>query len=100
MIFHKKNTLIPSYKLIDHRPIGRLFVCEIDYASRSNPAGWIFDRYDGGTLSEQMKNYALTSITLLKRLNAQRMIVWDFEGARYPKSSYLGSPDLITVFNP
>jgi len=92
----------------DRRPIGSLFVASGGHCSSTNPRGWFFNEnldFSGPGGNERFRqallDYADTSITNLKRLDAQGMIAWDIEGEQLPhKLTYIGDPRMVDLLAP
>ena len=92
----------------DRRPIGVLFLASNYHSSSTNPRGWFNDKslnFTGTNGTELFRkallNYTDTSITNLKRLSAQGVIVWDLEGEEFPhKTSFIGDPRLLGQLAP
>lgn len=97
MVLSKDTKLKRLFTWTDRHPIGILHTSDSGFISASNPAGWLFDQSRG--LRSGMMTYAARSIEVLKRIDAQGMIVWDLEGMRYPKAAYLGAPDIVLDIN-
>lgn len=92
----------------DRRPIGVLFLADNYHSSATNPRGWFNDRTldftgPGGKerFQKALLNYADTSITNLKKIGAQGVIVWDLEGEEFPlKISFIGDPRSLNLLAP
>jgi hypothetical protein len=92
----------------DRRPIGALFLASDFHVSQVNPRGWFNNRgFDvrgvegAARFRKAMLDYADRSIAILKRTDAQGMIVWDLEGEEFPhKTTYIGDPRLLPVLAP
>jgi hypothetical protein len=92
----------------DRRPIGVLFLASTAHSSSTNPRGWFNDQSlnftgtNGAALFRKaLLDYTDTSITNLKRLGAQGVIVWDLEGEEFPhKISFIGDPRLLGKLAP
>lgn len=94
------NTLSREFSWTDRRPIVRLVTCEPSLVTPANPGGWLFNLYPGANFAEQMSAYANRSIEVMRSIDAQGMIVWDIDGARYPAAMYVGAPDQAVAMNP
>jgi DNA-directed RNA polymerase subunit RPC12/RpoP len=92
----------------DRRPIGELFLASDHYSSVKNPRGWFNDPNldvtgPGGTqrFRKALLDYTDRSITNLKRVGAQGVIVWDLEGEQLPhKITFIGDPRLLDRLAP
>ncbi len=94
----------------DRRPIGALFVAQAGTQWPNNPRGYVTGlkaKEDVTTPEgrEQFRKgvmqYADNSINILKKANAQGVIIWDIEGQEYPHFiSYIGQPDLLPEIAP
>ncbi len=92
----------------DRRPVGVLFLASTHHSSPTNPRGWFnderlnFTRTNGVELFRKaLLDYTDTSITNLKRLDAQGVIVWDLEGEEFPhKTSFIGDPRMLDQVAP
>ncbi len=87
----------------DRRPIGVLFLASNYHSSATNPRGWFNEPslnvtgQDGlQQFKKALSDYTDRSIAILKRINAQGVIVWDLEGEQFPhKITYIGDPRLV-----
>ncbi|HEY0792047.1 MAG TPA: hypothetical protein VGD78_13370 [Chthoniobacterales bacterium] len=93
----------------DRRPIGSLFLAQVNRKWPGNPRGWFADpglelRSEAGrdAFQRRLKDYAVQSITLLKEMNAQGMILWDLEGQEFPQgeATYAGDPMQVARLAP
>jgi hypothetical protein len=92
----------------DRRPIGVLFLASDFHASATNPRGWFNDsKLDvtgpGGPerFHQALQAYTDRSLEILKRTDAQGVIVWDLEGEEYPhKTTFIGDPRLVDRLAP
>ena len=93
----------------DRRPIGYLVLSSVENKQHAdNPRGWLPNQAvslkDSKTISDFQKKileYAESSITILKGMHAQGVIVWDIEGQEFPHPlSYIGSPDKLQQLAP
>jgi len=92
----------------DRRPIGTFFVAESARGWEKNPNGWFNDPSVDVTTEEGRDVFARrmierveSSIAILKEVNAQGVIWWDVEGARYPHPiTYIGDPRVLDPNHP
>jgi len=92
----------------DRRAIGALFLSTAATKWPTNQRGWLQDpkvdiTTDSGVadLKRRVLTYADTSISILKKMNAQGMITWDIEGQEYPHAaSYIGDPRMFETLAP
>jgi hypothetical protein len=92
----------------DRRPIGVLFLASGYHSSATNPRGWFNDPTlnvtgsNGPAIFRQaLLEYTDRSLAVLKRLDAQGVIVWDLEGEQYPhKTTFIGDPRLLAKLAP
>lgn len=109
-ILKKFRTVYPySVKWQDRRPIGSLFLSSFENkTNKNNPRGWlpytkvdvVSDKGREDFYKETMK-YADRSVSILKSMNAQGMIIWDIEGQEFPHAlSYIGSPEKLEEVAP
>jgi hypothetical protein len=92
----------------DRRPIGVLFLASNYHSSATNPRGWFNDPTlnvtgPGGPqrFKQALFDYTDRSIAILKRIDAQGVIVWDLEGEEFPhKITYIGDPRLLDRLAP
>jgi DNA-directed RNA polymerase subunit RPC12/RpoP len=92
----------------DRRPIGILFLASNYHASATNPRGWFNDPGQNFTgpdgpqrFRQALFDYTDQSLAILKRINAQGVIVWDVEGEQFPhKITYIGDPRLVGTLAP
>jgi len=92
----------------DRRPIGFIHLANSGIAGKSlrNPRGYFAGRFDvrNKTGLEIFRKYLLNSanksISILKNMNAQGMIVWDLEGEQYPIINYVGDPRMLKTLAP
>lgn len=98
-------TLSRQFTWTDRRPIAALHVADEAHRSLTNPAGWLFDPTIDITTQAGLLDFKLrvitsvnTALSIMRRINAQGMIMWDADGARY--GTYLGCPDLALDLNP
>jgi hypothetical protein len=98
----------PVFHWKDHRAIGALFLSTASAGWPKNPRGWLQDKNLDITTPEGLAEFrshvlqfAETSISILKKMDAQGMITWDVEGQQFPHpSSYVGDPRLLDVTAP
>jgi hypothetical protein len=92
----------------DRRPIGAIFLPSSGHISDSNPRGW-FDDPDLNVFSDsgraefkrRMLQFAENSVSTLRGMNAQGMIVWNVEGAENPHPiTYIGDPRMLPIMAP
>jgi len=92
----------------DRRPIGTFFVAEAAKGWARNPNGWFNDSSVDVTSEEGRESFAHrllervdASIAILKEVDAQGVIWWDVEGARYPHPiTYIGDPRVLDPKHP
>lgn len=92
----------------DRRPIGVLFLASDFHASAINPRGWFNDEKldvtgPGGQerFHQALQAYTDRTLEILKRTDAQGVIVWDLEGEEYPhKTTFIGDPRLVQRLAP
>lgn len=93
----------------DRRPIGSLVLARANTSWPTNPRGWFNDpKIDvttpGGRVVffNRLFDFANATLTNLKAVNAQGIIVWDIEGEQYPQgvSTYAGDPRLVAKLAP
>jgi hypothetical protein len=92
----------------DRRAIGTIHLSNPPMGVANNPRNWFGDasvniNTPSGLASFQQRMLALadSSVSILKGMNAQGMIVWDIEGQQYPQAtSYLGDPPLLAQLAP
>ncbi len=91
----------------DRRPIGNIHLANSRMAgSIRNPRGYFGGRFDVRTKTglETFRKYLMhsadDSITVLKNMNAQGMIVWDLEGEQNPVIDYVGEPRMLRELAP
>ena len=99
----------PQLTWTDRRPIGILHIENEAKVTATNPHGWWINGVAVDTTTTaglenfrtQLLAAADTSIAVLKRANAQGMILWSVEGFGHPNSwGYLGAPDVATILSP
>lgn len=102
LVVNPADTLPMSITWIDRRPITAIHVASDLRRSATNPAGWLFDPSidinDAPALKARFMAWADSSIAVMKELNAQGMVVWNIDGARF--GSFLGCPDQAIEINP
>jgi len=92
----------------DRRPIGFIHLANSSISGKSvrNPRGYFDGNFDVRTklgreiFRKTLMHWANTSITILKNMNAQGMIVWDLEGEQYPIINYVGDPRMLSTLAP
>jgi hypothetical protein len=92
----------------DRRPIGSVHLANQVTALNSvkNPRGYFGGTFDVRTKSgretfrKHLMHSANDSIAVLKKMNAQGMVVWDLEGLQFPKISYVGDPTKLLALAP
>jgi hypothetical protein len=109
-VYRKYAATLPfQLKWDDRRPIGRLVPAshtwELDFST--NPRGWlndttinIFSQSGRQLFHDRMMAYADRTISNLKAINAQGVILWDVEGEQYQDISYVGDPRLVRALAP
>ena len=90
----------------DRRPIGTLHLATSEFRLPKNPRGWFNGDKTVDVTTEagladfkrRLMRYADDSVAILKKMNAQGMIVWDLEGEEFPHATtYLGDPRSLPV---
>jgi len=85
----------------DRRPIGMLMLSSSVPHHALNPRGWFLNdpeidtTTDAGRarFADRLMAYADKSVSVLKRMGAQGVIIWDCEGQEFPHAtSYIGDP--------
>jgi hypothetical protein len=108
-VWKKFATSYPSkIKWNDHRSIGSLVLGTAAGGWRGNPRGWFMDpkidinsKLGQMELRTRMTAYADESISILRDMNAQGMIVWDVEGEEFRHAiTYIGDPRLVPTLAP
>ena len=102
------RTFPPQLTWNDRRPIGQLVLATTAMGSATNPRGWLLDPKIDVTTPEGLAAFrtaifawADRSVTVLKGLNAQGMIVWDIEGEQFPQpTTYLCDPRVLAQAAP
>ena len=94
----------------DRRPIGALFLANPRTGWKSNPRGYVtgkgkdedvFSEEGLKAFRESLLLYADKSISILKDMDAQGVIVWDLEGAEfYHPITYLADPEKLPQVAP
>jgi hypothetical protein len=89
----------------DRRPIGSLFLPSDRGKLSAKPQDRQRDPLSVQRLAElrtRLMKYADGSVSLLKEMNAQGMIVWDLEGDDFPhpESAFVGDPTLLSRIDP
>lgn len=94
----------------DRRAVGSLHLAasEPRFHSGTNPRGWFMDPSVDVTtptglaaFRRRVLAYADGSVSILKRMDAQGMILWDVEGEQYPQATtYIGDPRLMPALAP
>ena len=97
-----------TLKWDDRRAIGGLFYANSNLGSPTNPRGWFNDKNadfvsDEGRAAFKTKMLAAAdrSIEILKKMDAQGMILWDLEGEEFPHATtYIGDPRVLPKLAP
>lgn len=92
----------------DRRPIGELFLASDGHTSATNPRGWFNDDTldvtgPGGAerFRAELRAYTDRSLAILKKADAQGVIVWDLEGEQFPhKTTFIGDPRQLNRLAP
>ncbi|HLY11401.1 MAG TPA: hypothetical protein VKW04_19010 [Planctomycetota bacterium] len=99
-----RESVRPTLKWTDRRPIGYLVLSTSDTKWPKNPRGWFLDRTldaSSDAFRKRALEYADFSVHSLKGMGAQGAIVWDIEGQEFPHAvSYLGDPRLLAELAP
>jgi len=99
-----RETLPPTLRWKDRRPIGALVLSTSDTRWPRNPRGWLMDKdLDAASdaFRKRILEYADTSVGVLREMNAQGAVVWDLEGQEFPHAvSYLGDPRRLAELAP
>ena len=90
----------------DRRPIGQIQLALYTSRSKTNPRGF-FDKSVNVLTTAGLRDFrrrllasADRSVTVLKNMNAQGMIVWNLEGEQYRAVTYVGDPTKLKVLAP
>lgn len=97
----------PRFVWTDRRPIGAIFLAP-GKGPAGNPRNWFKDkdldvRTEAGRaeLRKKMMQHADRCIEVLKKTNAQGMILWDPEGAENPHPiTFIGDPRMVKILAP
>ena len=92
----------------DHRAAGALFLSTPAAGWPKNPRGWFQDPTVDVTtpagiaaFQQRVLAYAANSVSILKSMNAQGMIIWDIEGQQFPPdASYECDPTQLALLAP
>ena len=92
----------------DRRPIGTYFGCRGNSMGGTNPNGWFNEAKVDTTTPQGREAFAQrllaemdTVIGVLKETDAQGMLWWDVEGARWPQPvTYIGDPRVLDPRHP
>jgi hypothetical protein len=93
----------------DRRPIGVLFLARDNTGWDRNPRGWFNNEHLDVTTTagrqefrQWLLAYADRSVHLLRKINAQGIIVWDLEGEEFPhpNPTYVGNPPMLNRVAP
>lgn len=92
----------------DRRPMGRIFLSHSNTGWKTNPRAYLTDQNidvlsEAGIaeFGEKLMAYADRCVDILKKNNAQGVIVWDIEGQEMPHPfSYIGDPRVLPQIAP
>jgi hypothetical protein len=88
----------------DRRPIGALMLATVNKKWPTNPRGWlnapnlnVFTSRGHSQFRSLVMQKVGSSISNMRQINAQGVIVWDVEGAQYPQgeATYVGDPRIL-----
>jgi len=107
---HVRSARPMKLKWDDRRPIGRIFLCNSFTQWPTNPRGYLFGKRDKNNVftEEGLKQFradllahADQCIKILKKYDAQGVIIWDLEGAEYwHPMTYIGNPHQMSFVSP
>jgi hypothetical protein len=93
----------------DRRPIGALMLATVNKKWPRNPRGWlnapylnVFTPFGHAEFRNLVMQKVGSSISNMRRIDAQGVIVWDIEGAQYPQgeATYVGDPRILRQVAP
>ncbi len=110
LVEHVREARPMALEWDDRRPIGRLFLCHPFRRWETNPRGYLFGKgKDNNVFTEEglaafregMLEYADRAVEILRKHDAQGVIIWDLEGQEYwHPMSYIGNPHEMSFISP
>jgi len=101
-----------ALKWPDRRPIGTIFIAPQAGPKPANPRGYACVKVGSEGIDittakgladfrEGLLEYADRCVAILKKMDAQGVIVWDLEGAEFPHPiTYIGNPQALPLVSP
>lgn len=109
-VYHRFRDQHPrSSQWADRRPIGSLMLARVNTKWATNPRGWlndpsldVFTPNRRAVFWERLFAFVNATVTNLRMMDAQGVIVWDLEGEQFPQgeATYAGDPRLLPKLAP